>query len=148
MCPLGYHDNDFVATHTLGRMLYGYTLLVPMSQRVLNKPSKEHNGSGYKWLTTHRVLESLVHWYRQCVTVSHAPKYMSCYKAIVVITEKAHCFHDYIYIMLILFPWDLNALDAFNARCSQSVNQLFSSMLLKSRGKHLHKDHQKNYEKI
>ena len=27
---------------------------------------------------------------------------MSCHKAVVVITEKAHCFHDYIYIMPIL----------------------------------------------
>ena len=27
---------------------------------------------------------------------------MSCHKAIVVITGRAHCFHDYIYIMLIL----------------------------------------------
>ena len=27
---------------------------------------------------------------------------MSCHKAIVVITGRAHCFHDYIYITLIL----------------------------------------------
>ena len=41
---------------------------------------------------------SLVHWYQQCVTVHHVPKCMSCHKAIVVITGRAHCFHDYIYI--------------------------------------------------
>ena len=29
-------------------MIYGYTLLVPMNQRVLNKRSKEHNISGHK----------------------------------------------------------------------------------------------------
>ena len=29
-------------------MMYGYTLLVPMNQRVLNKQSKEHNISGHK----------------------------------------------------------------------------------------------------
>ena len=23
MCPPGYHNNDFVATHTLGHMMYG-----------------------------------------------------------------------------------------------------------------------------
>ena len=40
MCPSGYHDNGFVATHALGHMMYGYTLLIPMNQRVLNKPSK------------------------------------------------------------------------------------------------------------
>ena len=34
--------------------------------------------------------------------VHHVPKCMSCHKAIVVITRRAHCFHDYIYITLIL----------------------------------------------
>ena len=28
--PPGYHHNGFVATHALGHMIYGYTLLVPM----------------------------------------------------------------------------------------------------------------------
>ena len=36
MCPPGYHRNGFVATHALGHMMYGYTLLVPMNPRVLN----------------------------------------------------------------------------------------------------------------
>ena len=36
------------------------------------------------------------------VTVHHVPKCMSCHKAIVVITGRAHCFHDYIYITPIL----------------------------------------------
>ena len=48
MCPLSYHHNGFVATHTLGHMMYGYTVLVPMNQRVLKKQSKEHNISGHK----------------------------------------------------------------------------------------------------
>ena len=43
MCPSGCHHNGFVATHALGHMMYGYTLLVPINQRVLNKLSKEHN---------------------------------------------------------------------------------------------------------
>ena len=42
MCPPGYHHNGFVATNALGQRMYGYTLLVPISQRVLNKLSKEH----------------------------------------------------------------------------------------------------------
>ena len=46
------------------------------------------------------VEHSLVHWYQQCVTVHHVPKCMSCHKAIVVITGRAHCFHDYIYIYI------------------------------------------------
>ena len=56
-CP-GYHNNGFMGTHALGHMMYGYTLLVPMNQRVLNKLSKERNISGHKWSTTHRVLKS------------------------------------------------------------------------------------------
>ena len=58
MCPPGYHHNGFVATHALGHMMHGYTLLVPMNQRVFNKLSKEHNVSGHKWSTKNRVLKS------------------------------------------------------------------------------------------
>ena len=43
ICPPSYHRNGFVATHALEHMMYGYTLLVPMNQRVLNRISKEHN---------------------------------------------------------------------------------------------------------
>ena len=46
MCPSGYHHNGFVATHALGYMMYSYTLLVPMNQRMLNKLCKDHNISG------------------------------------------------------------------------------------------------------
>ena len=35
---------------------------------------------------------------------------MSCHKSIVVITGRAHCFHDYIYITPILLLWDLSTL--------------------------------------
>ena len=48
MCPPGYHHSGFVATHALGHIMYGYTLLVPTNQRVLKKLSKEHNVSGHK----------------------------------------------------------------------------------------------------
>ena len=43
MCTAGYYHTGFVATHVLEHMMYGYTLLVPMNQRVLNKLSKEHD---------------------------------------------------------------------------------------------------------
>ena len=39
--PPGFYHNDFMATHTLGDKMYGYKLLVPMNQRVLNKLSKK-----------------------------------------------------------------------------------------------------------
>ena len=48
MCPPGYYHNGFVSTHALGYMMYDYTLLVTMNQRVLNKLSKEHNITGHK----------------------------------------------------------------------------------------------------
>ena len=35
------------------------------------------------------------------ITVHHVPKCMSCHKAIVVITGRADCFHDYIYIYIL-----------------------------------------------
>ena len=58
MYPLGYHHNSFVATHARGHMMYGYMLLVPMNERVLNKQGKERNISGHKLPTTHRVPKS------------------------------------------------------------------------------------------
>ena len=44
----GYHRNGLVATLAFGHMMYGYTLLVPVNQRVLNKLYKERNKSGHK----------------------------------------------------------------------------------------------------
>ena len=35
---------------------------------------------------------SLIYWYKQCVTVHHVPKCMSCHKAILEITGRAHFF--------------------------------------------------------
>ena len=32
----GCHLGDFFPTHALGHVMYGYSLLVPMKQRVLN----------------------------------------------------------------------------------------------------------------
>ena len=48
MCPSGYYHKSFLATHALGDMMYDYTLLVPIKQRVLNKLSKEHNIISHK----------------------------------------------------------------------------------------------------
>ena len=48
MCLPGYHHDGFVATHALADMIYSYTLLAPMSQRVLSKLSKERNTIGHK----------------------------------------------------------------------------------------------------
>ena len=42
----------------------------------------------------YHILYSLVYinWYQQCVTVHHVPKCMGCYKVIVGITGRLHCF--------------------------------------------------------
>ena len=42
---------------------------------------------------------SLVNLYQQCVAVHDMLKYISCHKAIMVITGRAHCFHDCTYIL-------------------------------------------------
>ena len=47
MCPSDYHHGGSMATHAPWHIMYGYTLLVPMKQRVLNKQRKEHNISGH-----------------------------------------------------------------------------------------------------
>ena len=43
MCPPGYHHSGSMATRELGHTMYGYTLLVPKNQSVLNKLSKERD---------------------------------------------------------------------------------------------------------
>ena len=40
MCSPSSHHNVFVATHSLGRMTYSFTLLVRMNKRLLNKLSE------------------------------------------------------------------------------------------------------------
>ena len=42
---------------------------------------------------------------RNICAVHHVPKCMSCHKAIVVITGRAHCFHDYIYIYIYIYMY-------------------------------------------
>ena len=64
----------------------------------------EHSVCRWSLMTTYITLlallveHSLVHWYQQCVTVHQMPKCINCHKAIVVITRRAHSFHDCVYI--------------------------------------------------
>ena len=51
------------------------------------------------------------------IYLHHVPKRMSCHKVNVVITGRAHCFHDYIYITAILLLWDLNTLCVVDYLC-------------------------------
>ena len=46
MCLSGYHQNRFMATHALGHIMYGYTLLLPMNQGMPKKLFEERNISG------------------------------------------------------------------------------------------------------
>ena len=103
-----YRHNGFAPTHAPGYMMYSDTLLVPMNQRVLSKPNKEHIISSPKLSTIRRVLKShgsktsIIYLYnleKKCVTVHHVPVCMSCHKTIVAIMRRAHFFHDYMYIL-------------------------------------------------
>ena len=38
VCHPVYHHNDFTATHALGHMIYGYTLLVLMKEVTISDP--------------------------------------------------------------------------------------------------------------
>ena len=60
--------------------------------KTIYSPGYHHNG----FVTTH--------------ALGHIIYIHHCQKAIVVITRRAHCFHDKIYIMLIMLLWDLSTL--------------------------------------
>ena len=62
-------------------------------------PGYHHNG----FVATH-ALGHMMYGYTWIHDVHHVPKCMSCHKAIVVITGRAHCFHDFICITLVLLP--------------------------------------------
>ena len=51
----------------------------------------------------------------------HVPKCMSCHKAIVVITGKAHCFHDYYGIGRQVFPTGLQLLLSLSNNCGWAL---------------------------
>ena len=53
MYPPSYHHNGFMGSHALGHMMYGYTLLVPINQKVLNKLSKVIIGRVHCFLITY-----------------------------------------------------------------------------------------------
>ena len=78
-----------ITTKALWQLMH----LVPMNQRLLNKLSKEPNISSHQWSTTHSFCD-----------------HDTTHKAFVVVTRRAHCFHDNIYIMYIWLLWDLSAL--------------------------------------
>ena len=44
----------------------------------------------------------LMHIYIYIYHVHHVPKGMSCHKAIIVITGRAHWYHDCIYMLILL----------------------------------------------
>ena len=50
VCLPGYcpSANGLMVTHELGHMMYDYTFLVPVNEKVLNKSSKQHNETGQK----------------------------------------------------------------------------------------------------
>ena len=97
-CALPVCHNGFVATHALGHMMYGYTLLVPVNQRVLNKLSKKHNLSGHKWSMTQKVLKSHKSKMSVIYIRNHENNVPSMFSLL------------HIYITLILLLWNLSTL--------------------------------------
>ena len=97
ICPTSYHHSGFVATHALGHMMCGYTLLVPMNQRVLRKLSKEQYISGHHWSTTHKVLKS----HRRKIGLIYIQSSKQC--ALPVITTMANDF--YLWQLMHLGTW-------------------------------------------
>ena len=68
-------------------------------KKTMCPPGYHHNG----FVATHALGHMMSKCMSKCMmSKCMMPKCMSCHKAIVVITGRAHCFHDYIYIMLIL----------------------------------------------
>ena len=121
MCLPSYHHNGFVEIHALGHKMYGYTLLLSMSQRLINMLSKERNLSGCKWSTTDIVLKS----YRTKMGLIYMQSWKTMYPHILVITGRAHCFHDCIYITPILFLRNLTMLyvyvEHYVCMCIQTI---------------------------
>ena len=85
-------------------MKYIFNLYVYMQYSVIKTMCPPGYNNGF--VATH----ALEHMMYGCNIFYHVPKYMSCDKAIVVITGKAHCFHDCIYITPVLLLLDLSAL--------------------------------------
>ena len=60
MCPIGYYQSAkcLMVTHVIWHVMYGYTLLALMNQRMLSKSSKDHKKSCEKWLMTYECLNT------------------------------------------------------------------------------------------
>ena len=56
---------------------------------------------------------------------------MSCHKAIVVITGRAHCFHDYIYIYIHVYIYIY--IYTFTSKCHSETTPIPNSILLRVR---------------
>ena len=48
MCPPGYYQKVFLVTDAFGHIMFGYTLVVQLNQRLLDKLSKELDINGDK----------------------------------------------------------------------------------------------------
>ena len=92
---------------------YGYTLLVPMNQRVLNMLSEERNIRGYKWSTTQRELR--LHRSKMSVTYIYSWKQ----RASSVITIMASWQHRHLGTWL-LVPMGERVLNKLTNRCNTS----------------------------
>ena len=58
MCPSGYYQSVIgpVVTCAIGHMMHTHTFLAPVNQSMLNKSSKKHSKTGWKWLYKQGIL--------------------------------------------------------------------------------------------
>ena len=90
-------------------LVWFYTLLIPVYQRLLHKPSKNPN----------------IRVSAQCVTVLNVPKCMSSHKGIVMITGR-HIAFMITYILSTLLLWDLSTLCVIDHLWSLILRSLLS----------------------
>ena len=96
--------------------IYIYIYII---MKTMCAPGYHHNGS----MSTHEFVALGHMMYVRTWTIHHVPKFLRCHKAIVLITRRVHCFHDYIYITRILLLWDLSTLSNWRSFCK--VSEIF-----------------------
>ena len=87
-------DESWARRNTCIWIIYVYIYVI---MKTMCPPGYHHNG----FVATHALGYMSAH---------HLPKCMSCHKATAETTGREHCFHDCIYITLILLLWDLSTL--------------------------------------
>ena len=96
MITIWKYCNKIIKSIKISMYTYVIIYISAITKTMMCPPSFHPNG----FVATHAYGQTV-----HCVS-----KCMSCHKAIVMITKRAHCFHDCLYIMPILLLRDLSTL--------------------------------------